>query len=279
METKAENAVDRIKHSLIQSSEKMGIQEKNSFGLLDLITFMAAAGFTAYGVGTIRKSLIRPPGKIFRKGSLLEETGFSYDGEQDIFYSIQKPWQKQFGYCRFYDFVAPFMNLIYDSEPIRFDYDGKHWLIQLWKGQYGMTTGCEVGVYTTEEDSRNAMYQAAGPEDQLPIAMSLIKDGKVLFTRQEKHWWLTGFVLGEFSEPEELSALIQITLKTQQMCKAFVGALKRIGYQSPYVLRDRKTVRIMFDKPYSSQPITRRAMRKLAQKANKTYCDLYQAII
>ena len=40
------------------------------------------------------------------------------------------------------------MGMIIDCEPVRFYYGGKKWLIELWKGQYGMTTGCEIGVYT-----------------------------------------------------------------------------------------------------------------------------------
>ena len=32
---------------------------------------------------------------------------------------------------------------IIDCEPIYFSYGGKRWLIELWKGQYALTTGAE----------------------------------------------------------------------------------------------------------------------------------------
>ena len=73
----------------------------------------------------------------------LEPYGFAYDSETDDFYSTMYPWQRQFGYCSLYDEAAPALSLIFDSEPIYFDYKGKHWLIQFWKGQYGVTTGAE----------------------------------------------------------------------------------------------------------------------------------------
>ena len=37
--------------------------------------------------------------------------------------------------------------MIIDCEPINFEYNGKKWLIEFWKGQYDLTTGCEIGVY------------------------------------------------------------------------------------------------------------------------------------
>ncbi|MCL1917427.1 MAG: DUF4474 domain-containing protein [Peptococcaceae bacterium] len=244
--------------------------------------------------------LVHPGGEALRQGVMLEETGFAYDAEQDIFYSVQEPWQRQYGYCRFYDVASPFMSLIFDSEPIRFDYDGKHWLIEFWKGQYGMTTGCEIGVYAAEEDSKadrefwregswseravwgilrflgDTLYRAVDPKEQLLMSMTMMKNNEVLFTRKERHWWLTGFVLGEFSEPEELTARFRITLKTRAMRQAFVEALGQRGYDHVSILADGKTVEFVFDTPYSFQPITRRGVvRMLAQANNRSNCEMY----
>jgi hypothetical protein len=49
----------------------------------------------------------------------------------------------------------------------------------------------------------------------------LKKNGETLFTRQAKHWWLTGFRLGEFSEPYELTMEVSVTLKDVFMRNAF----------------------------------------------------------
>ena len=76
--------------------------------------------------------------------------GYAYDPNQDIFYSKMDAWQRDFGYCRLYDETASPMGMVIDCEPIYFVYSGKRWLIEMWKGQYDLTTGGEVGVYTTE---------------------------------------------------------------------------------------------------------------------------------
>ncbi|HHX56079.1 MAG TPA: DUF4474 domain-containing protein, partial [Clostridiales bacterium] len=74
----------------------------------------------------------------------LKSFGFAYDDKANFFYSILDPWQKDLGYCSLYDEAAPALSMIFDSEPIYFDYNGKHWLIEFWKGQYGITTGGEI---------------------------------------------------------------------------------------------------------------------------------------
>ena len=84
--------------------------------------------------------------------------GFEYDPAQDIIYSRMDPLQRSFGYAYGYDVAALAMSADIDCEPIFFDYDGKHWMIELWKGQYGLETGCEIGVYTRPIGSPAAGY-------------------------------------------------------------------------------------------------------------------------
>ena len=103
----------------------------------------------------LRKFLVKTVVSIFKKTEMEDEyleeiihnLGYGYDKWQDIFYSKLNGWQRDMGYCRLYDEVAAPMSMIIDCEPIYFEYDNKKWLIEFWKGQYGMTTGCEVGVY------------------------------------------------------------------------------------------------------------------------------------
>lgn len=56
-------------------------------------------------------------------------------------------WQKAFGYLDAYNRAAPYLSMVFDSYPIYFDYEGRTWLVQIWKGQYGICTGCEIGLY------------------------------------------------------------------------------------------------------------------------------------
>ena len=36
-----------------------------------------------------------------------------------------------------------YVGMVFETLPVYFDYAGKTWLIQIWKGQYGICTGCE----------------------------------------------------------------------------------------------------------------------------------------
>src|SRR5687768_9047714 len=74
--------------------------------------------------------------------------GFLYDPGQDIIYSKLDAWQQHVGFCELYDDLAPVsISSVIDAEPIYFTYGGKEWMIELWKGQYGIETGAEIGVY------------------------------------------------------------------------------------------------------------------------------------
>ena len=74
--------------------------------------------------------------------------GFRYDPDQDIIYSKFDAWQRATGFCHMYDEAAPAtISAVIDCEPIRFLSGGKQWMIELWKGQYGIETGAEIGVY------------------------------------------------------------------------------------------------------------------------------------
>ena len=214
---------------------------------------------------------------------ILTDSGYVYDSKQNIFYSAMYAWQRNYGYSRLYDEAAAPMSLIFDCEPVYFEYDGKNWLIELWKGQYGMATGCEIGVYNTDSpeqyfsgDFNYTFYECASDIDRLPMSLVLVKNGKQMFYRSEVHWWLTGFVLGEFSEPAELIMDVTITLKNEDMRRAFTDSLKETGYTDGEVSIHSNDVRIIFAKPHSSQPYTRSELiSRITQAKNKYLCDSY----
>ncbi len=218
--------------------------------------------------------------------SIVEASGYSYDSEQNIFFSNMDAWQRDMGYSRLYDEAAAPLGMIIDCEPIYFQYGGKRWLIEFWKGQYDLTTGCEVGVYTTEELSLNipgpfdpTFYNSASDADRLLINYSLRKNNKILFTRKDVHWWLTGFMLGEFSNPSDLIMDIIIVLKDWAMCNEFIKGLESAGYSNNEFLRNGKFVRLLFDQPHLPQPFTRTELTdSIIQWKNKKMCEQYQRI-
>lgn len=213
----------------------------------------------------------------------LEEFGFGYDLRGDFFYSLMDCWQREVGYCKLYDEGAPFFNMIMDCEPVTFSYSGKKWLIELWKGQYGITTGGEIGIYNTSREDINTdkfkgtFYENISDEERMPISFVLRKNGKVLMKRKDVHWWLTGFKLGEFSRTNSLTMDARIVFPNREMCKTFVEALKDIGYQKKEFSVSGRKVTVHYTKPHSSQAFTRNPVQEaLVQQTNENNCRLYK---
>ena len=217
---------------------------------------------------------------------MLKAGGYTYDAAQDIFFSNLDGWQREVGYCRLYDEAAAPMGMIIDCEPIYFEYGQKRWMIELWKGQYDLMTGCEVGVYSTKGPALNipgvfsgAFYHCASDKEMLDISYTLYRNGKALFARTGRHWWLTGFMLGEFSDPSELIMDVAVTLKDEAMRTAFVRGLKKARYPNSALNISGSTVGFSFKKPRTAQPYSRtRYLEYVTQLKNKLLCARYQNI-
>jgi UDP-2,3-diacylglucosamine pyrophosphatase LpxH len=205
----------------------------------------------------------------------VDAAGFRYDPQQDIIYSRMYPLQRYFGYAYAYDAAALAMNAIIDCEPIFFDYAGKTWMIELWKGQYGLETGCEIGVYNRPigsssfvysildatigrrpgdpAPSHNLFFDCANDNELLSMSSVLYRNGQRLFSRgPERHWWLTGFKWGVLSEPGDLVMDVSITCLDGVMTTALVNALQGMGYTN--VSTTGTTVSFRFDTPRTPQP-------------------------
>lgn len=214
----------------------------------------------------------------------LEPFGFAYHFRKDIFYSLEDSWQREFGYGKIYDEMAPTMNMMIDSEPIYFDYGGRHWMIEFWKGQYGVTTGAEVGIYV-EEDRGNErhpekiFYKCVSEEEELPISMILYKNGKRLFQREKRHWWLTGFKLGEFSWPGELMLEVSLTFPHLDMLEAFLEGCYRAGYQPEDLHVWYRRVSFRLYQPKAKQPSKYgKIFGRWIQWQNRHNCKIYHRV-
>ena len=213
-------------------------------------------------------------------------SGYAYDKKQDVFYSKMDAWQRQMGYCRLYDEAAPTFGMVIDSEPIFFEYDNKKWLIEFWKGQYDLTCGAEIGIYVSNKRDVNVagifkgtFYDSVSNSDMLYMEYELKKEGETFLTRKGRHWWLTGFRLGEFARPDELTMDIKITLKNQIMLKAFLKGLINTGYRKEQIIIDNNTISLEFNKPYAKQPFTRTEKTdEIILNNSKLLCATYQEI-
>jgi hypothetical protein len=206
--------------------------------------------------------------------------GFEYDSNQDIYKSKIDSWQRAFGYYIGIDEVSavPF-GMVIDCEPIEFISNNKTYMIELWKGQYDLSTGSEIGIYekTGEDPLGNPIWDSAGNDDMLQMSYTLNKNGTKVFSREGKHWWLTGFKPGEFSNPSDLTMDISITFGDKSdMFEEFSGALNGLGYD--YNTGENNTVNFTFGTPKSEQPwSTNTVLNTVTQEKNYALVEAYNA--
>ena len=162
-------------------------------------------------------------------GPYAEFFGFAYDAEQDIFYSTQYPIQRIFGFNSLYDSGAAPFGLYYQTQRIRFYYEDREWMVQLWKGQYGVSVGGEIGVYYRYADSTFKHYDAVADEDMVMMGFDLCKNNIPYLQRgPEKHWWLTGFRILDVAVPTQLSMVCYFDWENEKKADAFERGLGNV---------------------------------------------------
>lgn len=201
--------------------------------------------------------------KLERINQLSAPMGFEYRLSQDLFTSKIDAWQKECGYTALYDRTAPLFHMIFDCEPIYFDYDGATWMVELWKGQYGITTGCEVGIYRAKgyvpESQRKKALFLDVPKTQMPVfCLMLLKNGLRICYLCRKHWWLTVFHVGQYTRPEDLEMKVSLTFPAPEMCRAFTSGLEKAGYLPDEIYANDTAAAFTFSVPHSEQPYLRR---------------------
>lgn len=190
---------------------------------------------------------------------ILKPLGFCYNGKQDIITSTKDAWQRQFGYCSLYDRTAVHFGMALDCEPIYFYYRGCTYRVELWKGQYGINMGAEAGIYYAEgilppQEFDNAHFQSVSDEDMLMVEMSLYDKGQKVFENEGQHWWLTGFRVCNYCEPENLVLRVAITCKDYKIASRLAKSLLHMGYDECGIVVCDLTVCFTFGAAHSRQP-------------------------
>ncbi len=164
--------------------------------------------------------------------------GYLYSPEGKYFYTAADPWQRVVGYNAIFDTLAPLTFINFDTERVYFTYDGKDWLVQFWKGQYGLIFyGAEIGVYNKLSTTPIAHYACAEDDERIKMSMTFYQrksifddesDWVAKFTRPYgEYWWCTGFLPGNvFGNYQNLRIDARITLYDEEMLNAFVEGLK-----------------------------------------------------
>ena len=158
--------------------------------------------------------------------------------------------QRKFGFNKYYDMSASFVNCYLQTIRAYFTYENKDWLIELWKGEYAMATvGCEVGFYYREHnqnllDTVGAdwlLYKSVEDEDAMPVSMKLWQYVKAtdetpvmkIDYSKRNCWWAADFetgVLEKHSDQTTLDMVATIDFPTSMMRDLFTEQLDKKGF-------------------------------------------------
>ncbi len=155
--------------------------------------------------------------------------GFEFSYTELLLYSQVNVWMRDFGFTFLYDlfsYTTPFF--FYNTRRIKFDYDGLEWMIQVWKGNYLVSNGAEVGIYTRQPGSFGTYYDCANDEQMMNMSMELYHGDDLLLSRPKQlHWWLTGFKITDTLYPARSQTLkFSIEMKDEEMLNAFCNAVE-----------------------------------------------------
>ncbi len=210
---------------------------------------------------------------------LIEPFGYCYKPSQDIFSTTIDAPQRTFGYTALFDRYAPLFNMVFDCMPVYFDYRERTWLIEFWKGQYGVNSGCEAGIYHADTlvasiFRKSALFHSVTDAEMLPVSIRLLQNGTELACVCRRHWWLTAFRAGAYCEPEELSVQVCITFPDREMLSAFAQALRE-QWDVPCRISGLQ-LQLLFDRCTScGLPFLRKLICRFSQWQNRCSCRLF----
>jgi len=153
--------------------------------------------------------------------------GFNYFAHDKLIDTTNDSWQRSLGYTKLYDDLFLQSTDVANIETVRlkFPYDGKDWMIQLWKGRYGNMPGGEVGMYNKPKYRLIDFYDTASDDERIGMSFKITdkRNGTVLIDRpMELHWWKTSFAV--YKEPLTAENLTLETILAPEA--AMMAALK-----------------------------------------------------
>lgn len=171
--------------------------------------------------------------------------GFKYSMKDQVFYTAEDAWQRNFGFEETYDNVSGAGAISYDTMRVKFNYNNKEWMMQYWKGQYGFVLiGAELGLYNRDPGATNSTYyDCVTDAEKLNMSVKVYRQDpsdqnkyNLLFHRSPTTtWWLTGFTPGTLSagsyivspdETAKLKAEYVINFQNAEQAQVFVNGLE-----------------------------------------------------
>lgn len=160
-------------------------------------------------------------------------------------------YQRKFGFNKYYDMGAMFVNFYLQTIRAYFTYDNKDWLIELWKGEYAMATvGCEVGFYYREHNQSLLenpgadwlLYKSVEDEDAMPVSMKLWQYVKAtdetpvmkIDYSKRNCWWAADFETGVLEKHRDQTTLVMVAtidFPTTKIRDLFTEQLDNKGFR------------------------------------------------
>lgn len=164
------------------------------------------------------------------EGTGMFGSGYNFNIQEMMVYTTVDCWMRNFGFCLFYDVFANLNPISYSyvTRRFKFEYDGLEWMIQIWKGNYFISNGGEVGIYNRDPaTARGTFYNCASADQELPMSIQVLIGDKLLVDRPlQKHWWMCGFHIGTMRYlPSLLTLKTSIVMPNEEMLQAFTEAI------------------------------------------------------
>jgi hypothetical protein len=164
--------------------------------------------------------------------------GYHYQAGEGYFYNDKEAFQHVFGFNILYDVFAFVMFCYTDTIRCQFAYEGKDYLVQLWKGGYGIClfTGGEIGLYSKPADRLGEHYDSVEEADYIGMEMSIYNENRLQFTRaMDTQWWCTGYAwsyLDGFAQSPRTDCTMTAALAFQnaEMAALFAEQLAAKGF-------------------------------------------------
>lgn len=209
-----------------------------------------------------RKQMIKKVSALtdYEKKVLLSRSvkpfGLVWHSGKHIFTTAPNDRNQNSGYTGVFDEKASRFHILFDCEPVYFEYQGKTWLIEFWKGQYGIHTGAEIGVYVADHLVSSVFlneihFEDVSQSEMLRFSFRLLQGTDTLFTVSSMHRRLSGFLTGHLSSPDSLRMQISITFPNIGMMDAFVDSLLILGYELSDLSLYQLTAALCFTSPRS----------------------------
>ena len=158
--------------------------------------------------------------------------GFNLNLKDMWAYTTDDPPQRALGYCKLYDDLL-LQNKAVNAATVRlkFPYQGKDWMLQLWKGRYFTTTGGEIGIYNKPASRFIEFYDAATDEERIGMSFEIYitqTEQPLVVRPVQTHWWMTGFAINRYVYlPNQLTLKTEIVPTDEAMKQGLMAALDK----------------------------------------------------